>query len=275
MTADTLLAELTDALDSPREARWLLDELGDVAPGARRVQALALARRRRDGEPMQYLLGHWPFRTIDLLVDGRALIPRPETELLVDLALDALSLAASSAVVCDLGCGTGAIALSIAVEARARGTLVDVLATDVSRGALALATRNAERVGATSVTFREGSWYDALSVAYEGAITVLCANPPYVASAERPRLARELDFEPAIALVAADGTDGTPGFDAVETIIEGAPRWLAPGGTLLVEHGADHRASALACAERVGLVARRDHDDLAGIPRILEARRPR
>ncbi len=275
MTADPLLAELAKALDSPREALWLLDELGDVAPGARREQALALARRRRDGEPLQYLLGHWPFRTIDLLVDGRALIPRPETELLVDLALDVLSFAPGSAVVCDLGCGTGAIALSVAVEERARGTVVDVLATDVSRGALALATRNAERVGAMSVTFLEGSWYDALPAALEGAITVLCSNPPYVAPGERPRLARELDFEPVIALVAADGTDGTPGFAAVETIIEGAPRWLAPGGTLLVEHGADQRAAALACAERVGLVARRDHDDLAGIPRILEARRPR
>ena len=275
MTPDPLLDELTEVLESRSEARWLLDELDCVPPGARRSRALELARRRVEGEPLQYVLGHWPFRTLDLLVDGRALVPRPETELLVDLALEAILAARGDAVVWDLGCGTGAIALSVAVEARARGATVEVLATDVSRDALALAACNAERTRAPAVTFYEGSWFDALPVVFEGAITVLCANPPYVAADERPHLSRELDFEPAIALVAPDGTDGTPGFGAVETIVGGAARWLAPGGTLLVEHGAGHRAASLACAQRAGLVEVRDHDDLAGIPRILEARRAR
>jgi release factor glutamine methyltransferase len=274
VTPDPLFEELSQALDSRREAKWLLNELSEAPPGARRDRALALARRRINGEPLQYVLGHWPFRTLDLLADGRALIARPETELLVDLALHAV-LAGGAAVVCDLGCGSGAIALSIAVEARSLGAHVDVLATDVSEDALALAARNAERNLAGPITFLAGSWFDALPVAYEGALTVLCANPPYVADAERPHLARELDFEPEIALVAADSTDGTPGFGAIETIIAGASRWLAPGGTLLVEHGADHRSTAIACAERAGLVEVRDHDDLAGLPRILEARGPR
>lgn len=274
MTPDPLFDELTQALDSRREATWLLDELREVPPDARRGRALALARRRIDGEPLQYVLGHWPFRTLDLLVDGRVLIPRPETELLVELALDA-ALAGHEGVVCDLGCGSGAIALSVAVEARSRGAHLEVIATDVSSDALALAVRNAERNLAGPIAFLEGSWFDALRAGDQGALTVLCANPPYVAAAERPTLARELDFEPEIALVAPDGTDGTPGLGAIETIIGGAPTWLAPGGTLLVEHGAGHRSAVIACAERAGLVEVRDHDDLAGLPRILEARRRR
>ena len=116
---------------------------------------------------------------------------------------------------------------------------------------------------------------DALPEAMDGRIDVCCANPPYVAASERVALARELDFEPDVALVAGDGTESTPGFGAVETIILGAPRWLAPGGTLLVEHGDRHGRAAVECAARAGLVEMVDHDDLAGRPRLLEARRPR
>jgi release factor glutamine methyltransferase len=275
MTSDPLYDELRVALESPREARWLLDELDGAPPATRRTRALALARRRAAGEPLQYVLGHWPFRALDLLVDRRALIPRPETELLVDRVLEVLADAADGAVVCDLGCGCGAIALSVALETRARGADTEVLATDASDDALALAERNAERTGARGVAFLAGSWYDALPVAYQGRLDVICANPPYVAAADRAGLARELDFEPEIALVADDGTDGTPGFAAIERVVTGARRWLAPEGTLLVEHGAEQRAAALACAESSGLVAVRDHDDLAGLPRLLEARRPR
>ena len=194
MTPDPLFDELTGVLESRREARWLLDDLGDVPPEARRERAMELADRRAAGEPLQYVLGHWPFRTIDLLVDRRALIPRSETEQLLELALGALLDAGEGAVACDLGCGSGAIALSIAVESRALGTNVDVLATDVSSDALELARRNAERSGARGVTFYEGTWFDAIPLAYEGAIAVIASNPPYVAAAERPHLARELDF---------------------------------------------------------------------------------
>jgi len=185
--------------------------------GERAAAARAMARRRAGGEPLQYVLGHWPFRELDLVVDHRALIPRPETEVLVGLALDRLAVrhagGRAPAVVVDLGCGTGAIALSIATEAPAR----DVV--------------------------------------------------------ERPSLARELDFEPELALVADDSSDGTPGLAAVAAVIEGAPAWLAPGGVLLVEHGDTQRAGALALAAAAGLVDVRDHDDLAGRPRVLEAHR--
>ena len=274
MTADPLFEELSSALDSRREARWLLDELDGCSPAQRRELALALASRRLAGEPLQYVLGHWPFRTLDLVLDARALIPRPETELLVDRALDVLDVIEERAVVCDLGCGSGAIALSIAVEARARGAHVDVLATDVSRDALALAALNAARTG-TEVSFFEGSWFEAIPAAYVGELSLVCSNPPYVGCDERPHLARELDFEPSIALVAADGSDGTPGMGALETIIAGAARWLAPGGTLVLEHGADQRDAVVACCGRAGLVLIRDHVDLAGLPRIVQASRPR
>ena len=276
MTADSLVDELAGVLGSIREARWLLDELGAASsPEQRRDEALALAARRVAGEPLQYVLGHWPFRTLDLLVDPRVLIPRPETELLVDAALRVLAGTTETSTVCDLGCGTGAIALSIALEARARGRVVDVVATDVSEAALEVARANAARTGATSVAFLQGSWFDALPATLEGRIDACCANPPYVAAEERDSLARELDFEPEIALVAGDGSDSTPGFAAVESVIVGAARWLAPGGTLLVEHADHHRAAAVACCARAGLDVVVDHDDLAGRPRFLEARRPR
>jgi release factor glutamine methyltransferase len=189
VTADPLVAELTRSLGSSREARWLLEELVGMEPAARRERATRLARRRAAGEPLQYVLGHWPFRTLDLLVDRRALIPRPETELLVGYALTALRARGRGALACDIGCGTGAIALSIAVETTAAGRAVEVLASDVSADALALARQNAARTGASAVSFHVGSWFDALPVDARGSIDVLCSNPPYVASAARPELA--------------------------------------------------------------------------------------
>jgi len=270
---DELVDELTTTLGSRREAAWVLEELEGLPADARRSRALELAARRSAGEPLQYLLGHWPFRALDLEVDGRALIPRPETEPLVELALAALVHAGGRPLACDLGCGTGAIALSIAVESRALGLDVEVHATDLSEASLQLARRNAERVGVPGVRFHCGSWYEALPASLHGAVSSLCSNPPYISATERATLARELDFEPELALVAPDGTDGTPGFAAVEAVVVGAVRWLAPGGTLLVEHGESHRDAAVACAIRAGLVEVVDHADLAGRPRTLEARR--
>jgi release factor glutamine methyltransferase len=272
---EPLLDELAATLGSRREASWVLEEAASRV-GERAAAARAMARRRAGGEPLQYVLGHWPFRELDLVVDHRALIPRPETEVLVGLALDRLAVrhagGRAPAVVVDLGCGTGAIALSIATEAPARDVVVEVHATDVADDALELAEHNAARVGA-AVQLHRGSWYEALPEALRGRVDVLCANPPYVSARERPSLARELDFEPELALVADDSSDGTPGLAAVAAVIEGAPAWLAPGGVLLVEHGDTQRAGALALAAAAGLVDVRDHDDLAGRPRVLEAHR--
>lgn len=262
--AEALRAELEGLLGSRSEARVILEELDAVAEP--RAVALALAERRRGGEPLQYVVGHWPFRTLDLLVDRRALIPRPETEELVDVALE-LARTAPTRLAADLGCGGGAIALSLALEGG-----LDVHATDVDPEALALARRNAERVGATTVRFHLGSWFAALPESARGAIGVLCANPPYVAAAERGTLQRELDFEPDGALYAGDAL-GVAGFSAVRSVVEGAPEWLAPGGWLVVEHGAGQGDAARACAARAGLEAVEDRCDLAGLPRILVARR--
>jgi release factor glutamine methyltransferase len=272
---DALHDELAATMGSRAEARWLLEDLGgpDVAPRATRARALAA--RRAAGEPLQYVLGHWPFRGLDLLVDARALIPRPETEVLVGLAVPRVVASGDGAIACDLGCGTGAIALSLSAEVRAAGREVAVHATEVDDDALALARLNAARVGAVGVSFRHGSWFDALPASLRGRVDVCCSNPPYVAVAERRALARELDFEPELALVADDGADGTPGFGAVEAVVTGAREWLAPGGTLLVEHAATHRDAATSLATRCGLVVVADHDDLAGRPRVLEARSPR
>jgi release factor glutamine methyltransferase len=270
---DPLLDELTASLDSRREAGWLLDEVAGLDDHERLARARELAMRRRTGEPLQYVVGHWPFRELDLLVDRRALIPRPETEQLVGLALAALPGQLASRRAVDLGCGTGAIALSLAIEGARCVSDLQVHATDVSDDALALARRNAELLGA-DVTFHEGSWFQALPESLLHRVDLLCANPPYVSHAERPSLAHELDFEPELALVADDGTDGTPGFAAVETVVLGAVHWLAPGGTLLVEHGETHRPAALACAKNSGLTDVADLEDLAGRPRFLRARMP-
>ena len=150
-----------------------------------------------------------------------------------------------------------------------------MLATDVSSDALALAALNAERTGATRVRFSRGSWFDAIPTTHLGSIDLVCSNPPYVATRERHGLAVELDYEPELALVAPDGADGTPGLSAIEAIVAGAPRWLSSGGALVLEHGATQRRAVVACCEEAGLSDVRVLDDLAGLPRFVEARRPR
>jgi release factor glutamine methyltransferase len=276
VAVEALLEELTATLGSRHEARWVLAELatreGDDAQHA--ALARGLAARRVTGEPLQYLLGHWPFRDLDLLVDPRALIPRPETEVLVDLALTQLVARGHGAVACDLGCGTGAIALALAIEAARAGIDVELFATDLDSDALELASANAARVGAERVTLHRGSWYEALPTDLCGRVDVCCSNPPYISHVERRTLSRELDFEPQLALVADDGSDGTPGFAAIESVITGAREWLAPHGTLFVEHADKHRDAASALAVRCDLVVVADHDDLAGRPRVLEAMMP-
>lgn len=273
MPSDPLFDELTATLDSRREATWLLDELEGLDDPERATRARALASRRRAGEPLQYVVGHWPFRELDLMVDDRALIPRPETEQLVGLALEVACRTSGRMVVVDFGCGTGAIAVSLAYEGARCGADLDVHATDLSDDARTLARSNAER-HAVGVTLHGGSWFDALPASLHHRVDLLCSNPPYVSHAERRTLARELDFEPELALVADDGSDGTPGFAAVETVVSGAPSWLAPGATLLVEHGEGHRTAAIACAIASGFVDVVDLDDLAGRPRFLRATKP-
>jgi len=223
--------------------------------------------RRLAGEPLQYVLGRWGFRTLDLALDLRALIPRPETEQVVTEALRELDrMGAGSARVVDLGTGSGAIALSVAAERE--GT--EVWATDVSPDALALARANLAGLGrrrATRVRLVEGDWFAALPSSLAGTVDLVVANPPYVAACE-PLPAEVADWEPTGALVA-----GPTGLEAIAAIVAEAPGWLAPDAAAVVEIGATQAAAATDLARTAGFSDVEVRPDLAGRPRALVARR--
>jgi release factor glutamine methyltransferase len=200
----------------------------------------ALARRRVQGEPLAYLLGEKEFYGRAFAVTPDVLVPRPETELLVDLALERMRSVERPRVL-DLGTGSGCIAVTLALECPA----ARVTATDACAGALAIARRNAGRLGA-AVAFQPGDWYDALPV--DATFDLIVSNPPYVAAGD-PHLA-DLRFEPMRAL-----TDGQDGLACLEAIAAGARRRLAPRGWLLVEHGYDQAAAVAALFARSGLSA--------------------
>ncbi len=263
-----------------QEARWLVEEAAGTTDLAemrrpattRRVAHLdAMVRRRLDGEPIQHVLGHWAFRGLDLVVDRRALIPRPETEVLVDVVLDALAAtepAGTAPVVVDLGTGTGAIALSVVSE----HPTAEVWATDVSSEALAVARANAAGLagrGATRLRLVEGSWFGALPEDLSGRVDLVVANPPYVAEDEALP-ATVSAWEPAIAL-----WGGPTGTDHLEHIVEQVPSWLAPGGWIVVEHAPAQAGAVAAFASSRGLVGVTGVADLTARTRFTRARRPR
>ena len=295
MTRAQLQASVAARLGSPAEARWLLEEVlgpeagrpgparGAVVDDDRIQRVEALVARRRSGEPLQYLVGHWAFRRLDLVVDPRVLIPRPETEQLVDVALDELARLVSrpgsdGAVVVDLGTGSGAIALALAVEATERWPDLRVLATDASADALAVAEENRDRVAATwpaarKVTLAGGRWWDAVDPAERGRVDLVVSNPPYVAEADFPGLDPTVRlWEPRGALVAPD-RDGVSGLGDIAAVLADAATWLRPGGVVVVEIDPGQADGALGVARRAGLVDGRTEDDLAGRVRMVVARR--
>jgi release factor glutamine methyltransferase len=268
-----LVSELVrDGLDR-REARWLVDEFvpgGDVdaAPALR-----AAAKRRLSGEPLQYVIGHWPFRSLDLDLDDRALIPRPETEALVDVALRELARSEVAApLIVDLGCGSGAIGLALLDELRQRGVAATLVAVDESLDALALARSNALKHRLHAVSFVHSSWFDSLDSSLRARVDLVVANPPYVSEEEFVVLDPVLRYEPIGALVSPDA-GGVGGFADVACIFDGALEWLAPRGALVLEHANTHREAVLAAARTSGFSSAEDLDDLAGQPRVLVARR--
>jgi release factor glutamine methyltransferase len=260
--ADGLEVELAGLVGSRQEARWILEAAVDEA------EARALAHRRLEGEPLQYVLGTWSFRTLELEVGPAALIPRPETEQLVEHALGLLDPGSSVRCV-DLGCGSGAIGLSVAAELGGRA---EVTLTDASTEALELARRNAERLG-LSVSFDQGSWFEALDPSSAGTWDLVVSNPPYVADRFRDSLDPVLAHEPAAALFADDGPAGVPGFAHVAHLIEASPAWLAPGGWLALETSELQVSFAIGHARRAGLVEVRGFLDLSGSPRGIVGRR--
>jgi release factor glutamine methyltransferase len=280
---------VAEQLGSAREARWITEEvLGaggsgvDAVSEPEHARLAALARRRRNGEPLQYVLGHWPFRMLDLVVDPRVLIPRPETEHLVDVALGELAAlvgqASGETVVVDLGTGSGAIGLSLAAEATSPTGGVAVWCCDASAAALAVASENLEAMArrdaraAAAVTLRHGDWWRALPDSLAGRVVLVVSNPPYVSEGEWAELDPAVRcHEPREALVAGDGRDGTPGVAALEAVLGGAPSWLARPGVAVVEL-APHQASAASeLARAAGATAVRVERDLAGRDRVLVA----
>jgi release factor glutamine methyltransferase len=251
-----------------REARWLVEEFGSNVDALRDA-----ARRRRGGEPLQYLLGHWPFRSLDLDVDERALIPRPESEELVTVALDELLRAAVPApLIMDLGSGSGAIGLALLDELRTRGVTASLVAVDESFDALALTRQNALKHALTSVTFVHSTWFNDVDPSLREGVDLIVANPPYVGDKEFADLDPVLRYEPRSAIVAPD-TRGVTGFADLEIIIAQASTWLTPEGVLVCEHANTHRDAVLGAARSAGFTDVRDLDDLAGHPRVLVARR--
>ena len=229
----------------------------------------SMVARREAGEPLQYVVGSWGFRRLDLAVDRRALIPRPETEMLVDVALSHVDrvlaeTGRSPVAVVDLGTGSGAIALSIASERVA----TSVWATDASTEALGLARANLAGLGraATRVRLVEGEWFAALPETLLGAVDVIVSNPPYVTD-DDPLPAEVEQWEPAAAL-----RSGPDGLDDLRVIIAGAPRWLAPGGALVVELDPRQASIVAELMQQRGFVEATVVPDLAGRDRVVAAR---
>ena len=258
--------------NATNEARWIVERAaGDpyrvVADRPVTVRAhhhwRLMVERREAGEPLQYVLERWPFRSLELYVDRRVLIPRPETEVLVDAALAEHGRVGGTVV--DLGTGSGAIALSVAVERP--GT--EVWGVERSAGALAVARANCTGLGrpARFVRLVEGSWFGALPDELRGDVGVVVSNPPYVRDDE-VLPAEVADWEPVEALRA-----GADGLAAIAPIVEQAPAWLAPGGALVVEHAPEQAGAVRDLAVAAGFDHVRPGVDLAGRDRFLVARR--
>lgn len=238
---------------------WLFAHRNDPLDPAVASAFETLVRRRMIGEPVAYLTGTRGFWSLALEVDPAVLIPRPETELLVELALARLP-ADEPLRVADLGTGSGAIALAIAHER----PLARVVGVDASVAALELAGRNARRLGLPNVAFRAGDWCEPLHGEH---YDLVASNPPYIALGD-PHLSRgDLRFEPAMAL--ASGIDG---LDAIRRIVRDAPAHLAPHGWLLLEHGWEQGAAVRVLMQEAGLCDIATHQDLERRDRVTLGR---
>lgn len=223
----------------------------------------SLISRRVNGEPIAYILGKKGFHNIELQVGPGVLIPRPETELLVDIALAEIAKLNKPTKVLDMGTGSGAIALAIASGAPQSS----LIATDQSMQALAIAQQNAQALHLIpQVQFLQGSWYEALLL--QDQFDVIVSNPPYIANQDPHLTQGDLRFEPASAL-----TDYGSGLSCLEIIVAGADKFLRPGGLLAVEHGFDQSEAIVALMKIADLVDIQVHLDLSGHCRMASGRK--
>ncbi|MCU1397828.1 MAG: hemK [Acidimicrobiales bacterium] len=282
-----LLAETAEVLGDRQHARWMCEvasgaDSGDEflaeldQPASHRMVAHldAMIARRLTGEPLQYVLGTWQFRRLDLMVDRRVLIPRPETEWVCETAL-ALARTVWSAdasrpvTTVDLGTGSGAIGLSLAVELPIES--VQVWLADISTDALDVARANLAGIGRAGAAVRivEGSWFAALPESLRGEIDLVVANPPYIAEGDPDVTAEVMRWEPHLALFA-----GTDGLRDIATIVSDAAEWLRPGGWLVIEIGADQGPAVRALLRSAGFNDVEIRPDLAGRDRVALGSRP-
>jgi release factor glutamine methyltransferase len=271
-----VLADAAVRLSDPNEARWLcehasgldgsefIEELDETPTTAMMASLDVMLVRRLNGEPLQYVMARWAFRHLDLFVDRRVLIPRPETELIVDLVLDVLNTIDRPARVVDLGTGSGAIGLAIAAESHPRE--VEVWLTDMSNDALDVARANVATLGrlGSRVTIAHGSWWSALPSELAGSIDVAVCNPPYIAIGD-PEVAKDvIDWEPHSALFSDDN-----GLADIRAVLADAKRWLRVGGSLLFEIGYRQSAAVTEDMAAAGFVEVVTHRDLAGRDRFV------
>jgi len=288
-----VLGELAEAVGDAQDGGRILAEVlgvplaslavdpGAVVPGKARQRAIDMARRCAEGEPLQHVLGTWGFRKLDVVVDTRALVPRPETEELVDVALARLRGRAERTgrdtgaplVAVDLGTGSGVIALSLAAEGPAA---LEVWATERATDALALARCNLERLAAAHpgpagrVHLCNGSWFEPLPPRLRGSVDLIVSNPPYVSQAEWEQLDPVVrDHDPYSALV-----PGPTGLEALAQIVDESLEWLAPGASLVVELAPWQADQVRERARARGYGGAEAPLDLSGRPRFVVAHRP-
>lgn len=250
---DAQILLLTALKRAPNDRAWLVTHDREPMPAQAMIPWCDLNKRWHAGEPVAYLLGRKEFYGLDLQVDPRVLIPRPDTETLVDWALDLIRRLPAPVHVIDLGTGSGAIALALASQGIPG---LHLTATDASASALAVARSNAHGLG-LGVRFCQGHWLDAVP---GERFDMVVSNPPYIADGDHHLAA--LRHEPAAAL-----SSGPDGLSDIRTIVGQAPAHLRDGGWLLFEHGHDQSATVRQMLIHAGFSAVSSHTDLAGIER--------
>lgn len=257
---------LVEHVSKMRLSQGLITEFDDARVADMEEELVALLARRQTGEPLQYVIGSWDFRQLRLAVDGRVLIPRPETEEVCGAALRLIG--DKRCCVVDLGTGSGAIALSIVKEA----PNATVHAVDNSVGALDVARMNAGRAGVdqSRLHFHEGDWFDPLPTSLAGKIDAIVSNPPYLADGEVDEVdAQVTDWEPMSALFG-----GPEGLDHIDAIVHEAIDWLAPGGALVVEFAPTQADKIVQLCRESGFCEVGVGKDMTGRDRWIEAIAP-